>query len=123
MPAVQRFEDLIAWRLARQLADRVFDLTERDRFRRTYAIRDQIQRATVSVMANVAEGFERQSPRDFGQFLRIAKVSGAETRSLIYLAGDRDLITPEEQAEILILTHRVSSLIAKLRMQVLSRVR
>lgn len=121
MSTVKRFEDLASWQLARHLANRIFELTNAGKLARTYSIRDQIQRAAVSIMANIAEGFERRSNKDFARFLAIAKASAAETRSLIYLAGDQGLVTAEERDQILQMTDRICSLLSRLRTYLLSK--
>lgn len=69
---IERFEEIKAWQEARALTRMVYELTKGDRFARDFGLRDQIQRAAVSVMANIAEGFERQSRKDFRHFLGIA---------------------------------------------------
>jgi four helix bundle protein len=86
---VNRFEELEAWRKARELARSVYQLTEDGRFSRDYGLRDQMRRAGVSIMANIAEGFSRKSDKEFGQFLFIAKSSAAELQSHAYVALDQ----------------------------------
>ena len=86
--AVRRFEDLIAWQKARALTADVYRLTGAGGLARDYGLRDQIQKAAVSAMSNIAEGHERCSPADFARFLRIAKASCAEVRSQLYVALD-----------------------------------
>lgn len=85
---VERFEDLIAWQKARQLAAAIYRATSVGGFAKDFGLRDQICRAAVSVMSNIAEGFERGSRREFHQFLVIAKASTAEVRSQLYTALD-----------------------------------
>jgi four helix bundle protein len=123
MPPITRFEHLRAWQSSRRLANRIFDLSGAGQLARTYSIRDQIQRAAVSVMANIAEGFERNSAADFARFLLIAKASAAEVRSLVYLAADRQLLTVLERRELLNLANHTSGLIAKLRFTLLAAAR
>ena len=85
---VRRFEDLIAWQKARDLTKRIYSLTQQGGFERDYGLRDQIRRAAVSVMSNLAEGFDRAGRSEFHQFLVIAKGSSAEVRSHLYVALD-----------------------------------
>jgi four helix bundle protein len=93
MATVQRFEDLDIWRLARELAQDIFQLyTGSDAFYRDYALRDQINKASGSIMDNIAEGFERSGRKEFVQFLSIAKGSCGEIRSQLYRALDRKYI-------------------------------
>ena len=88
MSGVTRFEDLIAWQKARSLTRDVYALTREGRFCRDYGLCGQIQRASVSVMSNIAEGFERNRPSEFHQFLSTAKSSCGEVRSELYVALD-----------------------------------
>jgi len=93
---VERFEDLIAWQKARELAGAIYRVTRRAPFSQDYGLAKQIQRASVSVMSNIAEGFERYSPREFSHFLSVAKGSLAEVRSQLYLAMDLGYLSQEE---------------------------
>lgn len=96
MSGIQRFEDLIAWQKARELTRMVYGITSKPAFSRDFALRDQIRRAAVSVMSNIAEGFERSGAREFHQFLVIAKGSCAELRSQLYTALDNGHIDNDE---------------------------
>ncbi len=78
---VERFEDLIAWQKARQLAAEIYRVTAQGDFSKDFGLRDQIRRAAVPAMSNIAEGFDRGSRSEFHQFLVIAKASCAEVRS------------------------------------------
>jgi four helix bundle protein len=86
---VQNFEDLNVWKQARQLTQEVYRLTKTEKFSRDFGLRDQIQRAAISVMSNIAEGFERGGNQEFGQFLYVAKASCGEVRSQLYVALDQ----------------------------------
>ena len=88
MAAVTRFEDLRAWQNARTLSNGVFKLCTTTDIKRDLALRDQIYRAAISVMANIAEGFSRQSHKEFARFLDIARGSISEVQSLLYIALD-----------------------------------
>ena len=92
---VERFEDLIAWQKARQLTVEIYRITAQGEFARDFGLRDQIRRAAVSVMSNIAEGFDRGSRGEFHQFLVIAKASCAEVRSQLYIAQDVGYINQE----------------------------
>jgi len=89
---IERFEEIKAWQEARVLTRMVYELTKGERFARDFGLRDQIQRAAASVMANIAEGFERQSRKDFRHFLGIALGSSSEVRSHLYVALDQGYI-------------------------------
>lgn len=91
---VERFEDLVAWRKARELTRRVYEVTRRGQFAADRALASQAQRAAVSIMANVAEGFERGRPSEFHQFLSVAKASCGELRSHLYVALDAGYLEP-----------------------------
>ena len=94
--SIRKFEELIAWQKARELTRNVYLLTATERFSRDFGLRDQIQRATVSIMSNIAEGFERAGKAEFHQFLVIAKGSCAEVRSQLYVALDTGYITNDQ---------------------------
>jgi four helix bundle protein len=78
---VQRFEDLIAWQKARVLTKAIYVITKQGKFARDFGLSNQIQRAVVSTMSNIAEGFERTSTAELQQYLNVAKASCAEVRS------------------------------------------
>ena len=88
MPTFRSFEEIVAWQKARVLTAEVYAVTRDESFRRDFGLRDQICRASVSVMSNVAEGFERGSRREFARFLRIARGSVGEVRAQLYVALD-----------------------------------
>jgi four helix bundle protein len=91
---VTRFEDLVAWKKARVLTVEVYGATRNSRFQNDHGLSRQVQRAAVSIMANIAEGFERNRPAEFHQFLSIAKSSCAELRSHLYVALDVGYLEP-----------------------------
>lgn len=93
---IQRFEDLIAWQKARILAKAVYEITRSEHFSRDFGLSGQIQRASVSVMSNIAEGFDRGNPGDFHRFLSIAKGSCAEVCSQLYIALDIGYLSQDE---------------------------
>jgi four helix bundle protein len=85
---VERFEDLVAWQKARALTKAIYQVTHQGAFARDFGLAGQIQRASVSIMSNIAEGFERGGRAEFHQFLSTAKASCAELRSQLYVALD-----------------------------------
>ena len=89
---VKRFEDLIAWQKARTLTAAIYGVTRDVKFARDFGLVDQIRRAAVSAMSNIAEGFERSSATEFHRFLFMAKGSRAEVRSQLYVALDASYI-------------------------------
>ncbi len=84
----RKFEDVIAWQKARELTKAIYGVTQQSAFAKDWGLTGQLQRATVSIMANIAEGFERGKPREYLHFLAIAKASCAEVRSHLYVALD-----------------------------------
>jgi four helix bundle protein len=82
---IEHFEDFVAWQKARVLTAKIYRVTDEGKFARDFGLRDQIRRAAVSIMSNIAEGFERGRAAEFHQFLSIAKASCAELRSQLYL--------------------------------------
>jgi len=92
----KRFEDLRIWQDSRAQANAVYDSFGYDSpAGKDFGFRDQIQRCAVSVMNNIAEGFERRTDQDFARFLNIAKGSNGEGRSMLYLAEDQKYLTPD----------------------------
>jgi four helix bundle protein len=89
----EKFEDLIAWQKARELTRRVYRMTASEAFSKDFGLRDQIRRAAVSIMSNLAEGFERGSTAEYHQFIVVAKGSCGEVRSQLYVAFDADYIS------------------------------
>jgi four helix bundle protein len=112
---IDRFEDLIAWQKARALTREVYRATSVAPFSDDYALVRQIQRASVSIMSNLAEGFERFGPGEFHQFIVIAKGSCAEVRSLLYVAFDCRYLTEEQFTNLLNTTVEVSRVVNGLR--------
>jgi len=93
---IERFEDFIAWQKARRLTSNIYKVSNIGKFARDFGLKDQIRRAGVSVMSNIAEGFERGRPTEFHQFLSIAKGSCAELRSQLYVALDVGYIAGDD---------------------------
>ena len=112
---INKFEDLIAWQKAHALVIQIYQLTTEDRFSRDFGLKDQIQSAAVSVMSNIAEGFERYSRAEFRQFLSIARGSVAEVRSQIYIARSLNYISEQEFTNVYSLCRDVGNLIGGLR--------
>ncbi|MGA2659562.1 MAG: four helix bundle protein [Verrucomicrobiota bacterium] len=94
MNKIERFEDIIAWQKARQLTREIYACTRAGLFARDFGLRDQIQRASVSTMSNIAEGYERGGDKEFIQFLSNSKGSCSEVKSQLYVALDQRYILP-----------------------------
>jgi four helix bundle protein len=113
MPTIERFEDIEAWQTARRLANLIYDLTDQGAFARDYGLRDQIRRAAVSAMSNIAEGFESRTQSQFIDFLGRAKGSAGEVRSQLYIALDRKYITQAQFDEAYDLADKCSRQISR----------
>ncbi len=93
---IDKFEDIKAWQKARELTNVIYQLTNKVSFAKDYGLRDQIRRAAVSSMSNIAEGYARQSDKEFVQFLFVGLGSIAEVQSQLYLANDLSYISKDE---------------------------
>jgi four helix bundle protein len=100
MTGISRFEDIEAWKSARQLTNLVYGHTNQRVFSRDFGLRDQIRRASVSVMSNIAEGFESRTDTQFINFLGMARASAGEVRSQLYIALDQKYIIEEQFKEV-----------------------
>src|SRR6266581_901487 len=105
---VKVFEDLEVWKEGRRLTQGIYQLTRNENFSKDFALRDQIRRAAVSIMSNIAEGFERGGNQEFVQFLYIAKGSCGEVRSQLYVALDQEYIDQKIVDNLLINLKRLS---------------
>ncbi len=100
MAGIERFEDVKAWQEARTLVTKIYGLTdEASPFKRDYGLRDQIRKASVSIMSNIAEGFGKRTDKDFSRFLYIALGSVSEVQSQLYVALDMKYISEREFAQ------------------------
>ncbi|MBP6673374.1 MAG: four helix bundle protein [Bacteroidetes bacterium] len=97
---IQRFEEMKVWQDSRKLSQQIYSITKSKDFIRDFGLRDQIQRASVSVMSNIAEGYERDSNRELIRFLNYSKGSVGEIRSLLYVAFDQEYITKDQFNEL-----------------------
>jgi four helix bundle protein len=115
---VERFEDLYAWQKARLLTLMIYRVTGDGNFARDTSLGRQIQRAAVSIMSNIAEGFERGNRAEFYQFLNIAKSSCAELRSQLYVALDVGHLGKEKFDELMELAEEVARILGGLKLAV-----
>lgn len=92
MALIQKFEDLEAWKISREVTREIYRISKNQSFARDFGLRDQICRASVSTMSNIAEGFERDGDKEFINFLSIAKASSGEVRSQLYVALDQEYL-------------------------------
>ncbi len=106
--SVRRFEDIEVWKESMQLAVRVYEVMGNSR---DFGLRDQMQRAAVSVPSNIAEGYERDSNKEFVQFLNYSRGSGGELRTQIYLAGKLGRIEKPVMKELLERSRKISAIL------------
>ncbi len=111
---IKNFEELEIWKEARRLTGEVYKLTKDLKFSKDFDLSRQIQRAAVSIMSNIAEGFERGGNQEFIQFLYIAKGSCGEVRSQIYVALDQQYIDQKQADSLLVMLKRLSVMIKHL---------
>ena len=96
MPTIKRFEDIKAWKKAREVDNTIYKLSSKGEFKVDYDLRSQIRRSSGSMMDNIAEGFGRGGNREFIQFLGISKGSANEVKSQLYRVLDREYCTEDE---------------------------
>ena len=108
MATVKSFEELEVWQLSRELVLDIYNMFGKHR---DFAFRDQIQRAAVSIMNNIAEGFERKTNNEFIRFLYYSKGSAGEVKSMLYLATDLEKINNDDFQKIYNKTSRISKML------------
>lgn len=114
MSAFQRFEDIEAWQKARELTKAIYALSNDGQFARHFGLRDQIRRASVSIMSNIAEGFGRGGNKEFVQFLSNAKGSASEVQAQLYVALDAGYINQDQFQKLYSETEATARMIAGL---------
>ena len=112
MAKIERFEDLISWQKARELNRLIYKASKNGAFAKDFGLRDQIRRASVSVMSNIAEGFERSGDKEFIQFLSNAKGSCGEVRCQLYAALDEEYLSKTEFKELYERSTEISRLVS-----------
>ncbi len=114
MATFQSFEDIEAWQKARQLTKEIYEVSNKNLFARDFGLRDQIRRASSSIMSNIAEGFERGGKKEFIQFLSIAKGSAGEVKSHLYIALDQNYINKNSFDKLFSLTDEIVRMVGAL---------
>ena len=114
MATFTKFEEIQCWQKARELTAKVYDISNRTPFSRDFGLKDQIRRASVSIMSNIPEGFDRGGTAEFIQFLSIAKGSAAEVKCQLYVAADQGYIAEDEFGELSALATQTGSMTAGL---------
>lgn len=114
MGTFRKFEDITAWQKARELTKLVYEVTKDGSFSKDFGLRDQMRRAAISMMSNIAEGFDRGGRKEFIQFLSIAKGSTGEVKSQLYIALDQNYVTKDIFNNAFSLAEEVNRLIFSL---------
>lgn len=96
MARIEKFQDLEAWKLARKITGEIYGISKHGEFSRDFALCNQIRRAAISILSNIAEGFGRNGDKEFLQFLSVAKASCAEVYAQLYVALDQKYIDEEQ---------------------------
>src|SRR6266542_2885227 len=112
MAKIKKFEDIESWKRARGLARDIYEVTATGKFAHDFGLKDQIRRASVSILSNIAEGFERGGDKEFLQFLALAKGSSGEARAQLYVALDQDYISAAQFETLSRAATEVSQLIS-----------
>ncbi len=114
MTGFKSFEEITAWKKARELTNNIYAVTRQGEFARDYGLCGQIQRASVSIMSNIAEGYERSGQKEFRRFLSIAKGSAGEVRCQLYIARDQGYLNAVESDKLISMVTEASRMIAGL---------
>ncbi len=111
MPKIKRFEDIEAWKKARKLTKEIYKISSTGQFAKDFGLKDQIRRASISIMLNIAEGFARKTDKEFAQFLVHSHGSTAEVQSALYVALDQKYLTSEHFKFLYSLAEEISKMI------------
>jgi four helix bundle protein len=112
MGVFKSFEEITSWQKSRLFNKRIYEITENIGFKRDFDLVRQIRRASISISSNIAEGFERNTDKEFIYFLYVSKASAGEVRSQLYLALDLDYISKIEFDELYLNVSDISKLIS-----------
>jgi len=114
MATFRSFEEIDAWQKARVLVSELYSVTDRAPFSKDFGLKDQIRRASISVLSNIAEGFERDGRKEFIQFLSVAKGSAGEVKAQLYVAMDQGYLTQSEFDKVAALVNETGRMIGGL---------
>ena len=114
MATISKFEDIEAWQLAREMTKTIYAVSNDGAFARDFGLRDQIRRASVSIMSNIAEGFERGGDKEFFQFVSLAKGSSGEVRAQLYVALDAGYIDQQTFSRLSDMATQINRMLAGL---------
>ncbi|HSW52366.1 MAG TPA: four helix bundle protein [Sulfuricaulis sp.] len=112
MPTLQSFQELEVWKSAREFVQEVYRITRVGSLSKDYALCNQMRRASISIMANIAEGFERDGNAEFIQFLSVAKASSGEVQALLFIALDQDYLSEPVFERLRNMSNRINRQIA-----------
>lgn len=121
--AFQKFQDIIAWQKARELNTKIYSASRNGEFAKDFGLRDQVRRSSISIMANIAEGFGRHSNKEFAQFINIARGSAFEVESHLYVALDLNYIHQQTFEELFGDADEICRMLYALRQRLLSNPR
>ena len=113
MATIKRFEDLDAWKVSRELCDKIGKIIDGEAFKKNFRLIGQVEGSSGSIMDNIAEGFERGSRAEFIVFLGYSKGSCGELRSQLYRSFDRKYITKEQFDDLYLMMVRISAMLQK----------
>ena len=111
---IKKFEELESWKKARELTNTIYQATGTGRFTRDFGLKDQIRRASISILSNIAEGFERGGDKEFFQFLATAKGSCGEVRAQLYIAADQGYLSADSFEKLSTNANEIGRLISGL---------
>jgi four helix bundle protein len=114
MAKISKFEDIEAWQLAREMTKAIYAISNDGAFAKDFGLRDQIRRASVSIMSNIAEGFERGGDKEFFQFTSLAKGSSGEVRAQLYVALDAGYIDQQTFSRLSDMATQINRMLAGL---------
>jgi four helix bundle protein len=112
MSGIKRFEEINAWKKARDLVKAIYEASSESAFSKDYALKDQIRRSAISTVSNIAEGFERDGNKEFVSFLSVAKSSSGEVRTQLYIAKDLGYLSDDKFSDLMELSEETSRLIS-----------
>ncbi|MCK4421371.1 four helix bundle protein [candidate division WOR-3 bacterium] len=112
MSKIRRFQDIESWKKSRELVREIYTISREGEFSKDWSLKDQVRRAALSIMNNIAEGYSRQTDKEFIQFLYISKGSASEVQSQIYVALDLNYINKEEFNRLYGETEDISKLLS-----------
>ena len=111
MTAIKKFEEINAWQKARELTNEIYQVTGKGKCSSDFPLQNQIRKASISIMLNIAEGFARKTDKEFNQFLTYAHGSCAEVQSALYITLDQKYISQEEFDSLYLKSEEVSKMI------------